>query len=518
MRSAPLDDRGLWPLVETRAARTPDAPFLVDEDQQPVTFAQFRNLVDDVAARLRLAGVSAGSRVSWQLPTSVDSIAVMAALARLGAVQNPVITALRQRDLDVICAEFGSELLLVPESFRGFDHAAMAREVAARSGTRVLVWPSADTTPAPAAPPAEPPADGVRWVFYTSGTTSRPKGVKHTDASVVAGSDLLVDRFGLTPADVAVLPFPITHIGGPILVSAALRVGFSLFVAATFDPATTPYAMATAGVTVLGSSPGFYPGYLSAQQAYGPRPLFPGLRLGLSGGAPGPVGLHERVRDELGGVGLLDPWGLTECPLVTGCAHDDTDGRLGRTNGRPAPGVRVRVVGPDGADLPAGQEGELRVTGPQLFAGYVDPSLDAEALDAAGFLRTGDLGRIDAAGYVSVTGRLKDVVVRNAENISAAEVEGVLQEHPAVRDAAVVGLPDARTGERCCAVLVLTPGHAPPLLTDVTAFCTDRGMTPYKLPEQLEWLDELPRNSMGKVEKALLRERFADAPSATSRS
>lgn len=509
----PLEAMSWWGLIEDRAAKTPDSTLLLDDAGRRLSAAQFVDLAEQVATTLQRAGVTAGTRVSWQLPTSIRAVAVMAALAKLGAVQNPIITALREADVDLIAAELAPELLIVPDTFRGFDHAAMASAVAGRHGCQVLVctaavsggpefaYPGGPTRAAPK--PAA--SEDIRWIFYTSGTTSRPKGVRHTDVSVMAGSNLLVERLGFTSADIAVLPFPVTHIGGPVLLTTALRAGFAIQLVEIFDAEHSPAAIAAAGVTILGSSPSFYPAYLRAQRARGHEPLFPGLRMGLSGGAPNPPGLHHDVRRELGGIGLIDAWGLTECPIVSGCAVDDRDELIAYTAGRPGPGVSVRVVDPDGIDLPAGQEGELRLHAPQLFSGYVDTSLDAVALDEQGYFRTGDLGKIDGQGYLTVTGRLKDVIVRNAENISATEVESVLLQHPAVRDVAVVGLPDARTGERCCAVLVVEPGQESPDLAAVDAFCQGQGMSRHKVPEQLAFVAELPRNSMGKLQKTQIR-------------
>ncbi|MHB1585003.1 MAG: AMP-binding enzyme, partial [Acidimicrobiales bacterium] len=168
-----------------------------------------------------------------------------------------------------------------------------------------------------------------------------------------------------------------------------------------------------------------------------------------------------------------------------------------------------RVTDADGSPLPAGEEGEVRVRGPQVCRGYVDPALDAEAFDGAGYLRTGDLGTLDADGYLTITGRLKDVIIRNGENISAKEIEDLLFLHPRIRDAAVVGLADRRTGERACAVVVLDDPTLPLGLGDVTDFLGASDLMVQKLPEQLEVVDELPRNPAGKVLKADLRARFA---------
>jgi non-ribosomal peptide synthetase component E (peptide arylation enzyme) len=214
------------------------------------------------------------------------------------------------------------------------------------------------------------------------------------------------------------------------------------------------------------------------------------------------------VRETFSIAGVANSWGLTEFPVVTSPPPDGTPDVLDHTVGRPVPGVSVRVVDDSEQEVAPGQEGELRLKGPQCFLGYVDETLNADAFDAEGWFRSGDRGRIDAAGNVVVTGRIKDAIIRNAENISALEIEGVLATHPAVADVAVIGVPDPRTGERVCAVVVPAPGG------DVTIgvladHCAAQGLSRHKSPERLELVDALPRNLTGKVLKNELRARFA---------
>jgi non-ribosomal peptide synthetase component E (peptide arylation enzyme) len=214
------------------------------------------------------------------------------------------------------------------------------------------------------------------------------------------------------------------------------------------------------------------------------------------------------MKRELGGVGVVSSYGLTEAPILSCATPDEPDDKLAATEGRLTPGVVARVVDLDGNDVDTGAEGELRVRGPQLFRGYVDPSLDHGAFDEQGFFRTGDLGRIDAAGFVTITGRLKDVIIRKGETISASEVEDALFQHPDVRDVAIVGIADAASGERVCAVVVPADASSPLAFDAMAEFLRSHGLMMQKIPEQLEIVDELPRNSMGKVLKQELRSRF----------
>jgi acyl-CoA synthetase (AMP-forming)/AMP-acid ligase II len=210
----------------------------------------------------------------------------------------------------------------------------------------------------------------------------------------------------------------------------------------------------------------------------------------------------------MGGLGILNGYGLTEVPShCLSTVHDPPEKRA-VTEGRPTAGVEMRITTPDGADLPRETEGEIRVRAPQQCLGYVDASLDADAFDADGFFRTGDLGWFDADGYLVISGRLKDIIIRKGENISAKELEDLLYEHPSVADVAVIGLPDPERGERTCAVVVQAP-DAPAFTMDaMTAWCVEHALMTQKIPEQLELVDSLPRNPSGKVVKYELRERF----------
>ncbi len=213
-------------------------------------------------------------------------------------------------------------------------------------------------------------------------------------------------------------------------------------------------------MTLAGSGTPFHLAYLAAQRAAGDGPIFPHVRSYPGGGAPKPPQLHHDLKAEIGGVGIVSGYGLTEAPIVVMATTEDPDEKLADTEGRPTPGRRAhrgrrstaRRAGP-------GQEGEIRLKGPQVIRGYLDPSLDAEAFDDEGYFRSGDLGIVDDEGYVTITGRLKDVIIRHGENISAKEVEDLLYAHPAVADVAVIGLPDPKTGERACAVVAVAEGQ-----------------------------------------------------------
>jgi acyl-CoA synthetase (AMP-forming)/AMP-acid ligase II len=263
-------------------------------------------------------------------------------------------------------------------------------------------------------------------------------------------------------------------------------------------------------VTIAGAGTAFHQAYLAAQRQ-ADHPLFPETRIFAGGGAAKPPQLHYDVLTELGGLGILSGYGLTECPIVSMARVDATDEQKANTEGPLCAGVDVKVVALDGTVVARGEEGELRVKGPNLCLGYTDAALDAEAFDEEGYFRTGDLGVVRPDDHVMITGRLKDVIIRKGENISAKEVEDLLFTHPSIADAAVIGLPDPASGERACAVVVVAEGEDAPSLRDVFDFCRDAGLMVQKIPEQLEIVDVLPRNPTGKVLKHELRTRYAES-------
>jgi acyl-CoA synthetase (AMP-forming)/AMP-acid ligase II len=514
-----------WELVDRRAAATPDAVLAHEDTGAEMTFAGYRDACLRVAAGLHAEhGVKRGTAVSWELPTWNESLVLVGALARLGARQNPIIPIYRGREVGFITEQSAAALLVVPTSFRGFDFAVMAEEIAAaRPGMEVLVadrtLPDADPggLPDPDPLPKRSADAPVRWLFYTSGTTADPKGAPHTDLTVMAPALAMAECLDIRADDVSALVFPFTHIGGIGWLIAALTTGCRLLTTDTFDPVATPAFLAAGGVTLAGSGTPFHRAYLEAQRAAGTDPIFPAVRSFPGGGAPKPPQLHYDLQREVGGIGIVSGYGLTEAPIVVMASTTDPDEKLADTEGRPTPGVDLVVVRLDGGRAGPGEEGEIRVKGPQVIAGYLDASLDADAFDAEGYFRTGDLGIVDDEGYVTITGRLKDVIIRHGENISAKEVEDLLYTHPAVADVAVIGLPDPKTGERACAVVAVKEGHDFDLAA-MAEFLRRKELRAQAIPEQLELVDTVPRNPAGKILKSALRERFALSSSSGGHS
>ena len=508
-----LEGRNLWELMVKRAEATPDRRMAVDEDDRTLTYAEFVTETEKAAAGLAELGLAEGDVVSWQLPTWFESMILVSALTRLGVVQNPIIPIYRSREVGFVTRQAGSKLLVVPSEWKGFDYGGMANEIAAdNDALEVLICdkklPQGDpaSLPAPPESPATPDDAPVRWLFYTSGTTADPKGAKHTDPSIDAIGRGMCRRLQVEEDDVGAMVFPFTHIGGITWLFASLQTGaLNIFIEA-FDPATTIPLMQKHEITMAGAGTPFHLAYLAAQRQNPDTPLFPKVRVAPGGGAPKPQGLHDEVKKELGGVGICSGYGLTEAPILTMVDVDDPDEAKDLTEGRPMDGVDLRIVKDDGSIAGPGEEGEVRAKAPQLMKGYLDSSLDADAFDEDGYFRTGDLGSQDEDGNLVITGRLKDIIIRKGENVSAKQVEDLLYQHPQVADVAVIGLPDAKSGERVCAVVV--PEGEPLELDEMREFLTGKGLRIQAVPEQLETVDALPRNPTGKVVKYELRDQF----------
>lgn len=501
----------LWQLICERAESTPDKQMARDENGRTLTFGQYRNWCERMAAGLYDRGVREATNVSWILPSRFESLVLAGALSRLGAVQNPILPIYRQREVTFIAEQSHCQFMIVPRTFRNFDYPSMAADVAASMAASfdIIVGdpdlPEADPATS-AMPPYHAALDTLRWLFYSSGTTADPKGAKHSDNSLSAANDGMQWSMQVGPNDKAAVVFPITHVGGLVWLFNAMQTGVELLMVETFDPAKTPAWLGENGCTCAGAGTVFWLAYLNAQQQLpAGQKLLPNVRIFNGGGAPKPKSLHDDMMKAFGAP-LIGGWGLTEAPINTMVHVDDPDDKKATTDGRPCPGVTLRVV-MDGRECGPGEEGELRVKGRQVCSGYLDSRLDLEAFDDDGWFRTGDLGIIDADGFVSITGRLKDIIIRKGENISAKEIEDLLFAHPAVADVAVIGLPDAKSGERACAVVVTKADQAL-TLQEMVSYLKDAQLSMHKIPEQLEIVSALPRNPSGKVLKRDLRATY----------
>lgn len=506
-------------LVRARAAATPDSTFLIGEDGERVTFAEYAARVDRVAAALAKQGIGAGSRVAWTLPTRVSTVLIMGALRRLGAVQAPIIPLYREREMGAAVRTSGSEVLIVPGTWRGTDYHELAGRLPLEGGTppRVIEVGSV----APEADPVEGVGEDydrgdVRWIYFTSGSSGTPKGARHSDDTLLTTGRAFggIGRLGEEPGEVAAMAFPIAHVGGVEYLIAALSGGYPVVLVEAFVPADSLALFREHGVTSTGGAPPFYQAFLGFARAGGAPPL-PTLRTLKGGGAPCPPQLFEAVTAEVG-CRLAHDYGMTEAPMIGVADPRDPDDVLAATDGRAIPGSRVRVMSADGAPVADGELGEIQVSGRGVCHGYCDPSQTAANFTEDGWFRTGDLGLVRPSGHIEVVGRLKEMIIRKGENISPVEIETLLIARPEVVECAVIGLPDEERGELVCAVVVPADDERP-TLADVRAWMADAGLMPQKAPERLELLDELPRTGLAKIAKQQLRKQLISPATEGSR-
>jgi len=511
------DATSLWELSARRATATPDRLMLVDERDRTVTYGEFAEWAERVAAGLVGLGVTPGSTVSWQLPSRIETIVLSIALARLGAVQNPIIHIYREREVAFALRQTGAELFFVPGVFRDVDFVSMAEGVAAELGRPLQIVAAFDGLPEgdPAVlppPPGPDSADEVRWVYYTSGTTSDPKGVRHSDTTLMVGGRGLAKALAMSEDDIGSIAFPFAHIAGPDYLVMMLANAFPGAVVEAFVPDKAVEVFRRHHVTMVGGSTAFYQAYLNEQRKSPGEPIIPTLRLMSGGGAPMPPEVFSEVRREMG-VRIAHGYGMTEIPMICMGSPDDTDEQLANTVGKPVDGAEVRITDPEGDETPVGVDGEVQVRGAMVCKGYTDPALTAEAFTADGFFRTGDVGHRRPDGHIVLTGRIKDIIIRKGENISAREIEDLLYQHPKVGDVAVVGLPERERGELVCAVVETAPGSEPLTFEEMAGYLRDAGLMAQKVPEQLEVVERLPRNeTLNKVLKYKLRERYTASP------
>jgi acyl-CoA synthetase (AMP-forming)/AMP-acid ligase II len=448
-------------------------------------------LVATVAGGLHSRGVRRGQAVAWQVPNSLAAAVLTRACWRVGAVAAPVLHSFGAADVAAALGQIDPALTLEfePEAFS--DPASL---VAAVGGPPVP----------PGALPSRP--SDIALVLFTSGSTGTPKAVLHTQRGLSWKASLMARVHGLGPADAVLMPAPMAHISGllnGVLVPGA--AGLRSVLVRRFDPEQALTLVAREHISFLAGPPTFF---IAMARALGDSPGtdVSSVRLVSSGGAsvtPAFVEDTARTFD----CRVKRTYGSTEAPTVTTSTDDDPFEKARDTDGRAVGAVELRISDPDtGRRCATGTSGELWVRGPEMFAGYANAEQTATVIAHGGWFRTGDLATVDADGWVRIVGRLKDVIIRGGENISASEVEAALEAHPDVHHAVAVGYPDPLMGER---VAAFVESAAPFSLEECRRWFAGRGMAKFKTPEKVERLDHLPLLGSGKPDRAALQRRAA---------
>ena len=471
---------------------------------------------DRAAAAFQARGLGPGDVIAVQLPGCYENAVIQTAVALCGAVLLPVVMIYGPSEMDLVLRRSGAAAVVTAAEHRGRPHAATvlgglrglpALKLAVVVGDGAAPDGAvgyADLLRSPGGPYRRPfPRPDDRAVLmYTSGTTAEPKGVQHSHRTLLAeATSRVYTHVGPGARNLGL--FPPGHVAGLLNLLRILLLGTPTVIMAAWDPALAARLVDRHAVTSSGGAPVQLSGLLD-QQASGTATLAT-LREFLSGAAPVPPSLIRRA--DAAGITAFRSYGSSEHPTVSAGSVADPLDRRADTDGRLVTGNEVRIVDPDGRDVPTGRDGEILTRGPELFTGYADPALTAAAFAPGRWFRTGDVGRLDADGYLTVTDRLKDIIIRGGENISSKEVEDLLVTHPAVAEAAVIAAPDPVMGERVCAVIVPRPG----CLFDVEearAHFAAAGVARQKTPELIVIADELPRTPAGKVRKDVLRTRL----------
>jgi acyl-CoA synthetase (AMP-forming)/AMP-acid ligase II len=505
-----------------RAERWPDRAAVV-EGKRSITYAEVMHEARTLAAAFDRLGLRPGDAISFQLPNWIETVALNVAACLAGLVVNPIVPIYREAEVRYILRDSRARLFFVPQSFRDFDYPAMARRLRGELPALMQVLVVRGAAPgcgryadlleaAPGATPSQPTADAnaVKLVLYTSGTTGNPKGVLHSHNSIMSEIDAVIRYWGIEERDVVLMPSPVTHITGYLYaLELAFAAGVKVVLMERWNAAEAVDLILRDGVTFsVGATP-FLKELVAEVERRGVE--LPSLRLFMSGGAPVPPEVIHRANRVLAHCLAFRVYGSTEAPTITLGIRTRAEAELGATTDGRIVNHEVRVCDPvTGDELPDGADGEIRARGPELMLGYTDWEQTLESFDRDGYFRTGDLGHRSNGDFITVSGRKKDLIIRGGENLSPKEIEDVLHQHPAIREAAVVAMPHERLGETVCAYVIPYPGRSVDVPT-LAAHLERAGLARQKFPERVELVDDLPRTASGKVQKNVLRERVARA-------
>jgi acyl-CoA synthetase (AMP-forming)/AMP-acid ligase II len=477
-------------LPHQRARRDPRGPCLADE-RQALDNTQFATAVAVAAARLVEVGLGPGDVLAVMMQNRVELITSMFAAWRLGAAVTPVNPALTSQEAWYQLEDADATLVVA-------DGAS-----AAKLGNGPIIDVSTLTAVGTAdIPPDVSTPDGLALLIYTSGTTGRPKGVMLDHANVRATAELVLRWFDMDTDTRCLLVLPLFHVNGIMIsVVSPLLAGGSTFVAERFDTDTFWATVERVRPTFFSAVPAIYSRLVSRA---GPQPDTRTLRFVICGAAPMPRELISEFEQRFG-IPLVEGYGLSECTVC--CTANPVQGlRKAGTVGLALPGTEVRVVDEKDQPLPVGEAGEVVVRGPSIMRGYLRrPDESAQTL-RGGWLHTGDVGRFDEDGYLTLVDRFKDLIIRGGENISPKEIENVLYTHPAVLEAAVVGRPHPVLGEEPVAFVALRPGCD--VAADDLAEHSRASLARYKVPRAVFIDEALPKNAVGKISKPDLRARL----------
>ena len=505
-------DIGLANWFRERALRTPERRALHFEGRE-WTYGEMQRAIEDCAGRLSAIGINPGDRVAFLGHNQPMFLFAMFASSRLGAIFVPLNFRLTGPELAFMIEDCAASVLIVDAAHRAVIEPQLPRltslkaTLAAEDEARWIQGPPPATAQVPAR------EDDVALIMYTSGTTGRPKGAMLTHGNFWWNNASSMHTIDMLADDATIVPAPIFHIGGlNVTMLAALQKGAFIVLHRTFDPGHVLSDIAAHKVTTMFGVPAMF--LFMAQHPNFVETNLSSVRVLIVGGAPCPIPVLKTYLAR--GVMMQQGYGLTETsPMVSFLAPEYALTKVG-SSGRTPMFVEVRIVDSDGRELTAARaQGEILVRGPNVTKGYWGlPDATAKAIDADGWFHTGDAGFFDEEGFLTISDRIKDMIITGGENVYPAEIESQLMRHPAIAEAGVIGEPDSQWGERVVAVVALKPGQSL-TLEELRAF-TEASLAHYKLPKRLEIVSALPRNATGKILKYQLRQTFAKAGGAAA--
>ena len=522
-RRAAYRQQGLWgdaslaDYWQQTARAMPDKIAVVDNHGASYTYSALDHAASCLANWMLAKGIESGDRIAFQLPGWCEFTVIYLACLKIGAVSVPLLPSWREAELVWVLNKCQAKMFFAPTLFKQtrpvdlilplqnqlpqLQQIVGVDKLAPATSSLSLSQIIADNTPLTTAITTH--GDELAAVLFTSGTEGLPKGVMLTHNNILASERAYCARLNLTWQDVFMMPAPLGHATGFLHgVTAPFLIGARSVLLDIFTPDACLALLEQQRCTcMLGATPFVYDllNVLEKQPAD-----LSALRFFLCGGTTSPKKVARECQQR--GIKLLSVYGSTESSPHAVVNLDDPLSRFMHTDGYAAAGVEIKVVDDARKTLPPGCEGEEASRGPNVFMGYFDePELTARALDEEGWYYSGDLCRMDEAGYIKITGRKKDIIVRGGENISSREVEDILLQHPKIHDACVVAMPDERLGERSCAYVVLKAPHHSLSLEEVVAFFSRKRVAKYKYPEHIVVIEKLPRTASGKIQKFLLR-------------
>ena len=500
----------------------PNKTAVIDPYKQ-MTYSELAEFVTNIINGLEALGIHSQDAVAYQLPNWVEGHALHNSLRIMGAITVPIVPIYREKEMKFILQETKAKAIVIPANFRNHDYTTTIQNIKAELPDLEHIIVVGDTAPEGMITFQQlvemgrnsvakkdisqftvDPND-VCLIIYTSGTTSNPKGVQHTNNTLLREYKMFKENFLLSSETVIFMPSPITHISGLSSLELPITLGAKVVYIDIWDAEKAAEMISRERGSFMVSATPFLQWLVESDVSE--RYDLTSMKNFICGGAYIPPELIKKAPKA--GIRAVRTYGSSECPTVSLGSPNDLPEVTATTDGKIVPGFDVIIIGFDGKEVPVGQEGEIAIKGPEVFIGYKDSTLNKESFDENGYFYSGDLGQLDAEGYLTITGRKKDVIIRGGENISTKELEDLLYAHPSIEQVAIVAMPDPALGEKACAYVKVAQNQEFSF-EEMIDYLMSKQIAKQKLPERLEFIDEFPSTTTGKILKFELRKMIAN--------